>query len=87
MKKRLLITGGSGFVGSAIVEAQREQHSEWALTVFDLRLPAEAKADVIYKTGDISDAAHVDEVIAQVQPTVIIHSAGIVPPLASRYGR
>lgn len=50
----LLITGGTGFVGSTIVDASQEQHPEWKLTVVDLNLPSNAKEGVDYVVCDIT---------------------------------
>ena len=83
----LLITGGTGFVGRAIVEAVKQKHADWVTSVLDLHPPQERIPDVFYQPGDITNAAEVDRVLAQTKPTVVIHTAGIVPPLASRYGR
>ena len=83
----ILLTGGTGFVGCAIIDAAQEKHFEWAITVLDLRTPTEPKADVQYVTGDITVAAEVYRIIDIIKPVVIIHTAGIVPGLADRYER
>lgn len=83
----LLITGGTGFLGSSIVHAIQEQHPEWVVTVFDLNYPEVPKPSVTYKTGDITNAASVNPLVNSIRPDVIIHSAGLVPELAFRYGR
>lgn len=83
----LLITGGTGFLGSSIVHAIHEQHPEWVVTVFDLNYPEVPKPSVTYKTGDITNAASVNPLVSSIRPDVIIHSAGLVPELAFRYGR
>ena len=87
MATSLLITGGLGFLGSTIVDAVQEQHPEWVLTVLDLTSPNVPKSKITYKRGDITNAALVNTIIAEMKPDVIIHSAGIVPELAFRYGR
>lgn len=83
----VLITGGTGFLGSAIVNAIQEQHPEWLVTVFDLKCPEVPKPSVTYKTGDITNATSVNNLVDSINPHVIIHSAGLVPELAFRYGR
>ena len=87
MTVSVLITGGIGFVGSAILDAVRGKHPEWTFSVFDLHGPNERHPDVSYIFGDITDSTEVDRVIAHLNPTVIIHTAGIVPSLAGRYSR
>ena len=87
MATSVLITGGLGFLGSAIVDAVQEQHPGWVVTVLDLTSPDVPKPNVTYKRGDITNAASVNTIIDSIKPDVIIHSAGLVPELAFRYGR
>lgn len=83
----VLITGGTGFVGSAIVDALRDKHPEWALTVLDVERPTTARSHVTYLKGDVTLLADVKEAIELAKPSLIIHTAGLVPALAERYGR
>ena len=87
MATSVLITGGVGFLGSAILDAVQEQHPEWMITVLDLTSPDVPKPNVVYERGDITNAASVNTIIDSIRPDVIIHSAGLVPELAFRYGR
>ena len=83
----ILITGGTGFVGSAIVDALQRKHPDWALTVLDVEEATIARSHVRYLKGDVTLLADVNEAIEQAKPAVIIHTAGLVPALAERYGR
>ena len=87
MATSVLITGGTGFLGSAIVDAVQEQHPEWIVTVLDLTYPSVPKPNITYKSGDITNAASINAIIDLISPDVMIHSAGLVPELAFRYGR
>ena len=87
MAPSVLITGGVGFLGSAIIDAAQEQHPEWVVTVLDLTSRDVPKPNVTYKKGDITNPAFVDTTVYSIKPDVIIHSAGLVPELAFRYGR
>ena len=87
MATSVLITGGVGFLGSAIVDAVQKQHPEWVVSILDLTLPNVPKPNVRYEGGDITDAASVRAIVGSIKPDVIIHSAGLVPELAFRYGR
>ena len=87
MATSVLITGGVGFLGSAILDALQEQHPEWMITVLDLTSPDVPKPNVVYERGDITNAAFVNTMIDSIRPDVIIHSAGLVPELTFRYGR
>lgn len=87
MVTSVLITGGTGFLGSAIVDAVQKQHPGWVVTVLDLRFPSVPKPDITYKSGNITNAAFVDILVDSIKPDVIIHSAGFIPDLSFRYGR
>ena len=81
----ILITGGAGFVGSAIVDAVQEKHPQWKVSVLDLRVPSHPRKDVHYELGDIITPTDVERIMHLVRPNVIVHSAGLIPELASRY--
>ena len=83
----ILITGGTGFVGSAIVDTVTEKHPEWSVSVLDLQLPSQTKGNIHYEVADITIAAETKRVFQSVRPVAVIHSAGLVPELASRYNR
>ncbi|KAL8808296.1 MAG: hypothetical protein Q9182_000116 [Xanthomendoza sp. 2 TL-2023] len=87
MEISILVTGGLGFVGSAVVAALHLQHPEWKLSVLDLQEPIEPESHIQHSTCDITDRAAVEELVARVNPTAIIHTAGIVPDLKERYSQ
>lgn len=86
----VLVTGGLGFVGRAVLQLLRERHPECAITVVDMREPtAQAKAidnTVVYHHGDITDEPSMQEILLKVKPSVVIHTAGLIPAAARRAG-
>lgn len=78
--KRILLTGGSGFLGRAIIAEILNETSPLytkELTVFDLKPPEGIAEDrVIYVKGDVRDAKRLKEVCRGMD--AVIHSAAVV---------
>ena len=68
---RVLVTGGSGFIGSHVVEALRQAGLE--PVVLDLRAPEE---DVEHVAGDLRDACAVERALRRVE--LVCHQAAMV---------
>lgn len=85
---RVFLTGSAGFVGTAILDALLSEHPSWTYVASD-RLPEAAwereKDNVKYMRLDIRDRDQVKHAVSQARPTVIVHSAGIVPQGITRY--
>ncbi|KAL9616386.1 MAG: hypothetical protein Q9160_008740 [Pyrenula sp. 1 TL-2023] len=88
---RCLVTGGSGFVGFYTVKAFAERYPTWHITSLDLFLPKAGlyakTANIEAVTADITDPGSLTRAISDANPDVIVHIAGIVPPLSERYAR
>lgn len=88
--KKVLISGGTGFVGSAIVRALAQKHPGCAITIID-RSPPRPQHDlpekITYMQVDVASANGVNKAFGTVKPDVVIHTAGIVPTLSDRFGR
>lgn len=70
---RILVTGGSGFIGSHLVElAARRGH---AVLNFDARRPAIPDQQRLWRYGDIKDAGALASAFDDFQPTRVIHLA------------
>lgn len=86
----VLITGGCGFVGAAIARAISEKHPECRISILDKSAPGpshQVPSQAIFVKVDITSTAQVEQAMQQIRPAIVIHTAGIVPVLAERFGR
>jgi len=86
----ILVTGGLGFVGKAIVTALAEAHPQYKIFVLDIQSINDAtppRTGVEYLQGDIRKAHEVANAVEWAEPDVIVHTAGWVPGMNSRYRR
>ncbi|NMA66288.1 MAG: NAD-dependent epimerase/dehydratase family protein [Clostridiaceae bacterium] len=81
MNKRVLITGGAGFIGTEITKRLSGNNeillydslSRNAIQFTDLH----TKDNIILEKGDILDAAHLESVVKKFQPQIVLHLAAI----------
>jgi UDP-glucose 4-epimerase len=78
--RRVLVTGGSGFIGTSVVAALAGADDVGLVVSADLRDPAERLAGVIYTRLDVTDPEAVDALVARHGPTAVVHLAAIVNP-------
>ncbi|KAK9234535.1 hypothetical protein V1525DRAFT_52429 [Lipomyces kononenkoae] len=84
----ILVTGGCGQIGIAIVRHLQEHYPTATIAVLDLEMPVAGSSrlieKVIYYAGNITDKAIVTEVFETVKPVVVFHTAGLIPQIAKR---
>lgn len=83
MTRRVLITGGAGFVGAVLTRLALAHGAEVALLVrptTDLSRLADVLADVRLITGDLIDADSYYEQLREYQPEACFHLAWVTEP-------
>jgi len=72
-KPRILVTGGSGFVGNAIVERLKWEHDvHFTYHENPIRIPRALSYEL-----DLRDEMTMDEIMSDVRPEVLIHTAAM----------
>jgi D-erythronate 2-dehydrogenase len=88
MTEKVLVTGGFGLVGSQTV--RRLAIDGHHVVATDLGTPAQRKAAASLpvtaeaRWANLTDQDEVDQLIAQVSPTAIVHLAAVIPPAVYR---
>ncbi|CAI7677991.1 unnamed protein product [Penicillium discolor] len=88
--KKVLISGGTDFVGSAIVRSLAEKHPNFVIAVID-QSPPRSEHILSERTTcmqvDSTSTEALTKAFETVKPDIVVHTAGIVPDLAERFGR
>jgi len=71
----VLVTGGTGFLGSYVCQQLLERGAATKLSAVDLRPAAEPKNGVEYHFGDITDESAMRDIFEKARPSVVIHTA------------
>jgi UDP-glucose 4-epimerase len=78
---RYLVTGGSGYIGSRLVERLGERDDTERVVIADVRPPASYRPKTEYQHLDVRDRARVREVIEHERPDALVHLAFILNPI------
>ena len=71
--RRLLITGGSGFIGTNLVESMLQRGLD--VISLDIESPAASQHQEVFRQIDIRDEASLAAVVAEFKPTHVVHLA------------
>jgi dTDP-4-dehydrorhamnose reductase len=74
-KSRMLVTGGSGYLGGWVVRLTRD---EWGVTATYLSRAAD-ESGVDWRQLDVRDEAAVRALVAGVRPQVVVHTVALNP--------
>lgn len=83
MNQRVLVTGGAGFVGAALVRQALSQGAEVAVltrAATDLQRLADRRGDIRFIGGDLADAESYQPAVNAFQPDVCFHLAWVTEP-------
>lgn len=90
MTVRVFLTGSTGFVGAAILDAFLEGHPSWEYIASDLHLQDEhyrVGGNLRYVILDVRSYEDVHRALGDAKPDVVVHSAGLVPQGFARYSQ
>jgi UDP-glucose 4-epimerase len=78
---RYLITGGSGYIGSRLVERLSERDDTERIVITDIRPPASFRPKTSFERFDVRDYERGRELIARERPDCVIHLAFVLNPI------
>ncbi|HEY1594878.1 MAG TPA: NAD-dependent epimerase/dehydratase family protein [Thermoleophilaceae bacterium] len=78
---RYLVTGGSGYIGSRLVERLSQRDDVERILICDVRPPASFRPKAEYQQLDVTDKARVREVVEREKPDVLVHLAFLLNPI------
>ena len=78
---RYLITGGSGYIGSRLVERLVEQDDTERVVIADIRPPRSFRPKVEFSKLDVRDRAGVRALLERERPDALVHLAFVLNPM------
>jgi UDP-glucose 4-epimerase len=78
---RYLITGGSGYLGSRLVERLADRSETEIVTIADVRPPRSFRPKVAYEELDVRDRARASRLVERERPDVLVHLAFVLNPI------
>jgi UDP-glucose 4-epimerase len=78
---RYLVTGGSGYIGSRLVEHLSGREETERIVIADIREPAAFRPRTEYRKLDVRDRAAVRALLGEEQPDTVVHLAFVFNPI------
>jgi UDP-glucose 4-epimerase len=78
---RYVITGGSGYIGSRLVERLVESDDTDRIVIADIRPPRSFRPNVEFLKLDVRDGAAVRQLLERERPDVMVHLAFVLNPM------
>jgi UDP-glucose 4-epimerase len=78
---RYLITGGSGYIGSRLIEILALREETERIVDLDVRPPTRPQAKTTFVRGDVRDASAIGELLGREQPDALVHLAFLLNPI------
>jgi UDP-glucose 4-epimerase len=78
---RYLITGGSGYIGSRLVDVLSRRDDSERIVIADVRSPGPFKPKTEFKQLDVRDREEARRVIEAARPDALVHLAFILNPI------
>jgi UDP-glucose 4-epimerase len=78
---RYLVTGGSGYIGSRLVERLSQRDDVERILICDVRPPASFRPKAAFEQLDVTDKARVRELVTREKPDVLVHLAFLLNPI------
>jgi UDP-glucose 4-epimerase len=82
---RYLITGGSGYIGSRLVERLSGRDDTERITIADVRPPAAFRPKTDYQRLDVRDVAATRALLAAERPDALVHLAFVLNPIKDEH--
>src|SRR5919199_1187515 len=78
---RYVITGGSGYIGSRLIERLVEREDVERVSIADIRPPRSSRPKVEFSKLDVRDGAGVRALLERERPDALVHLAFVLNPM------
>ena len=79
LKKKIFVTGGTGFIGSHIVPKLLDNYEVYALTRYVANRKPDLPEDVNVVYGDLRSHFKITKLIRSIQPDIVLHLGALTP--------